>query len=99
VSAETFEDVLQKPVPKRFWWALAVLIFAVGACALAWQVALAVERAQMQTVLDQQCGVGKVSVDDGGFGYDPIYTWDSPHAACYQDVSTRAWVCSCNTSP
>lgn len=52
-------------------------------------------KAHIQRLLDEQCGPGTVSVDEGGFSYDPIFSWDSPEANCREQLDGTI-VCYCS---
>jgi hypothetical protein len=53
------------------------------------------ERARVQQALDAACGQGIVSQSEGTYGYDPVFNWSSPKAACYEDIIDHKLTCEC----
>jgi hypothetical protein len=52
-------------------------------------------RVKVQEGLDSACGQGVVLENSGVYSADPVFSWFSLKASCYDEISTNKWSCIC----
>ena len=96
---ETFGSALTKPIPKKFYKIVGLIIGLLLLLYLAFRISDAYVDKRVQLALDAKCGQGEVSVKDGHYTYEPDFRWDSHDASCFTDIVSGQLTCHCPNSP